>query len=214
MITYQEQEILAGLIDTHPEISRISGQILKAYELLADSYDKGCVLYVAGNGGSAADSEHIVGELMKTFKKPRPVDDEFKSNLHRMFPNEAEDLCSGLSGGLGAFSLPSFVALSSAMINDVDSAYVYAQPLYSAGKMNDSFIGISTSGNSRNIVNAAVTAKAKNMHVIGLSGASDNRLDEICDVVIHAPSTETYRVQEYHLPIYHALCAMLEERYW
>jgi len=208
------EDIFDELFERYPCLWACEEQIRKTFDLLSDVFDNHGKLYIAGNGGSASDSEHIVGELMKPFKILRKVDEGFSNSLRKLFPGDGDIIADNLTGGLGAISLPSFVSLSSAIINDMDAAFVYAQPLSVLGLSGDAFLGISTSGNSLNVTYAAMTARAKGMYSIGLSGESTCKLDEICDVVIHAPARETYQVQELHLPIYHAICAMLEARYW
>ena len=170
-------------------------------ELLINTYRNGGKILVCGNGGSAADSEHIVGELMKGFVSKRPVTDA-------RIPAQ---LRQRLQGALQAISLPSQCAVLSAFINDVDPQMMYAQLVYGYGKPQDLLIGLSTSGNSQNVVNATMVAKAIGMKVISLTGAKFSKLQELSDVTIRVPETETFMVQEYHLPVYHYLCAGVEQ---
>ena len=208
------ETLLQNLMQRYPVLKVCEDQILEAYKMLIRVYESGHILYVAGNGGSAADSDHIVGELMKSFMAKRTVDENLSTMLCTLYPEEGKGLCHMLEGGLPAISLPSLTALSTAISNDVAGNMIYAQMINSIGKAGDIFWGISTSGNSANIVNAAMVAKAKGLCSLGMTGSRACKLDEICDVIIHVPETDTYKVQELHLPIYHALCAMLESYFF
>ena len=168
---------------------------------------------MCGNGGSAADSEHIVGELMKKFKKPREIESVIAKKL-ATFGTEGEKLAGVLEGALPAISLTSHIALSTAFANDKEPTAAFAQQVYGLGVCGDVLICISTSGNSENCYLAAITAKAKWIKVISLTGKTEGKLSSVSDVTVFAPETETYKVQEFHLPIYHALCAMLEEEFF
>ena len=185
----------------------------RAFEIAAESYRSGKKLLVCGNGGSAADSEHIVGELMKSFKKKRAIDGEVKTRLLAL-GEDGEKLAASLEGTLRAVSLASHPALSTAFNNDKDPAVTFAQQLYGYADDGDVLVAISTSGSSRNCVLAAVTAKAKGVKTIALTGKNPGRLSALADVAILVPETETYKVQELHLPVYHCLCAMLEEEFF
>ena len=198
----------------YPVLEPVKGDILKAYEIMRDCYEKGGKLMIAGNGGSCSDSEHIVGELMKGFVKRRPVSAELAQALKAADPQMGEKLAENLQGGLPAIALTNHAALSSAFANDVDGMLSYAQQVNGYGKAGDVFLGISTSGNAENVMYAAVTAKAKGMKVIGLTGKTGGKLAKIADVAIIVPEQETYKIQELHLPIYHALCLMLEDRFY
>ena len=202
------------LIERYPKLEVCREDIIKAYLLLEESYDNGGKLLIAGNGGSAADSEHIVGELMKGFKMPRHLKDDFKERLIKENEELGRVLADNLQGALPTIALVGHPALSTAYMNDCEPLLCFAQQLNGFGKENDVFLGISTSGNSKNILYAAITAKAKGMKVIGLTGEKDSKLSEIADICIKAPSCETYMVQEYHLPIYHCLSLMLEDNYF
>ena len=171
-------------------------------------------LLIAGNGGSAADSEHIAGELMKRFKTPRPVTDEFAEKLRTIDPFRGEDLAKNLERSLMAIPLVAHEALSTAYINDVDGLGVFAQQLFGFGRPGDVFLGISTSGNSRNVMSATVVARALGIKIVGLTGANGGELAEVADVVVKVPETETYMIQELHLPVYHCWCLMLEDRFF
>ena len=202
------------LIDRYPELGKCRESITEAYLLLEECYSKGGKLMIAGNGGSAADSEHIAGELMKRFKMPRPVCPEFAEKLKDVDPEIGGALAVRLERALPAIPLVAHEALTTAYINDVDGYSVFAQQLFGYGKEGDVFLGISTSGNSRNVMNAAVTARAMNIKVIGLTGSKGGSLAGISDVVIRVPEDETYMIQELHLPVYHCLCMMLEQRFF
>ncbi len=198
---------LSYLLERCPELSPIRGEIEAAYFLLRDSLAGGGKLLLCGNGGSAADADHWAGELLKGFKSLRPLKDPLRSRL-------PETLASGLQGGLAAIPLPSFTALISAFANDVDASLAYAQLVVALGKPGDVLVGISTSGNSKSVCAAAETAKAMGLRVLGLTGSGGGRLAPLCDVALRAPSDETFRIQEFHLPIYHALCLMLEDQFF
>lgn len=203
--------ILDQLVERCPALAPLHTNIFEAFQTICKSYNNGGVLYVCGNGGSAADSEHIVGELMKSFKKKRPVDTKLKESLVQMFGENGRVLGDTLEGGLPAVSLCSHVSLKSAVVNDTDPANIYAQQLFSLGRGGDCLIAISTSGNAENCMRAAMVAKLAGIHVIALTGEKGGRLKDIADVTVNVPARETYLVQELHLPVYHCLCAMLEE---
>lgn len=202
------------LIARYPMLEGCEDSIIRAYFLLEESYSKGNKLLVAGNGGSAADSEHIVGELMKGFKLPRKLDAEISQRLIDESEELGKTLVENLQGALPAIALDGHPALSTAYMNDCEPLLCFAQQVNGYGVEGDVFLGISTSGNSKNILYAAVTAHAKGMKVIGLTGAKDSKLETLSDVCIKAPQTETYMIQELHLPIYHCLCLMLEDRFF
>ena len=202
------------LIARYPMLEGCEDSIIRAYFLLEESYSNGNKLLVAGNGGSAADSEHIVGELMKGFKLPRKLDAEISQKLIDESEDLGKTLVENLQGALPAIALDGHPALSTAYMNDCEPLLCFAQQINGYGTEGDVFLGISTSGNSKNILYAAVTAHAKGMKVIGLTGAKDSKLETLSDVCIKAPQTETYMIQELHLPIYHCLCLMLEDRFF
>lgn len=202
------------LIKRYPILECICAEIKEAYLLMEMCYKAGGKLLIAGNGGSAADSEHMVGELMKSFRCPRPIKKELADRLRYVDEKRGERLAKNLEGSLMAIPLVAHEALTTAYINDVDATGIFAQQLLGYGKSGDIFIGISTSGNSENILNAAVVAKASNIKVIGLTGAGGGELGQLADVIVKVPERETYKVQELHLPIYHCWCLMLEERFF
>lgn len=193
------------LISRYPVLEECKADIIGAYMLLKECYENDKKLLIAGNGGSAADSEHIAGELMKRFKILRRVPDEFAKKMKEIDSERGAKLAENLERGLMAIPLVAHEALTTAYINDVDGLGVFAQQLYGFGRPGDVFLGISTSGNSKNVMNATVVARALGMKVIGLTGASGGELATASDVVIKVPETETYMVQELHLPVYHCL---------
>lgn len=207
-------EQLELLIRRYPVLEPIKSEINQAYRILEECYARGGKLLVAGNGGSCADSEHIVGELMKGFCKKRPVSEAFAEELKTIDQERGEVLAGKLQGALPAIALTGHPGLSTAFLNDVDGEQIYAQQVYGYGNPGDVLLGISTSGNAENVLYAAVVAKAKGMKVIGLTGKDGGKLKEAADAAIVVPSEETYQIQELHLPIYHTLCLMLEERFF
>ena len=202
------------LIDRYPKLIVCREDIIKAYELLDTAYSNGRKLLVSGNGGSASDSEHIVGELMKEFKLKRQVFSEQAEALKKVDAELGQTLAEHLQGALPAISLTGHSSLTTAFMNDAMPELVFAQQVNGYGKPGDVYLGISTSGNSKNVLYAAVNAKAKGLKVIGLTGAKENKLMKYADVCIRVPETETYKIQELHLPVYHCLCLMLEDRFF
>ena len=205
--------MLDELIKRYPILERVREDIDVVYGILERCYENGGKLLIAGNGGRAADAEHIVGELMKGFVKRRPVTEEMKEALEKADPVRGKELSEKLQGGLPAIALVDHAALSTAFANDVDGMLSYAQQVNGYGKPGDVFLGISTSGNAENVMYAAVTAKAKGMKVVGLTGKDGGKLAGIADAAVIVPEMETYKIQELHLPVYHALCLMLEHRF-
>lgn len=202
------------LVERYPSLESAKNDIVAAYLLLEESYENGGKLLVAGNGGSAADAEHIVGELMKGFKLPRKPEVDFAEKLVEENQELGSVLAENLQGALPAIALDGHPALSTAYMNDCEPLLCFAQQVNGYGKSGDVFLGISTSGNSKNVLYAATTAHAKGMKVIGLTGAKDSKLKDMSDVCIKVPQTETYMIQELHLPIYHCLCLMLEDKFF
>ena len=203
-------ESLQELIARYPALQSCECEIERGARMLIDTFEKGGRLYLCGNGGSAADADHIVGELMKGFLKRRPLSAEQKA----AFSEEDTHLAAGLMGGLPAISLHSQSSLLTAFMNDEDPSLVFAQALYSLGREGDVLLAISTSGNSANIVNTAKVARALGMRVLTLTGENFCRLDPLSDVIVHVEDTETYRIQELHLPVYHWLCAAVEDHFF
>lgn len=207
-------DILEELIGRLPELTACRDAILLAYDALVACYSNGGKLLVCGNGGSSADSEHIVGELMKGFKLKRPVSRSDAEKLRVSYPQDGAYLAANLQRALPALSLTSHTALASAFANDISPQMVFAQQVFGLGRAGDVLMGISTSGNADNVVNAVKVAKTMGLKTIGLTGGGGGKLAMLCDVSVIVPANETYRVQEYHLPIYHALCAMLENEFF
>ncbi len=209
-----EQDYLEELMRRYPVLLPVRDQIEEAYEILKTCFASGNKLLVAGNGGSAADSEHIVGELMKSFKKPRPLPRELKERLKAVEPDCGVMLGERLENGLCAMALTGHPGLATAVLNDIEGRLIYAQQVNGCGARGDVFLGISTSGNAWNVYYACVTARARGMKVIGLTGKDGGRLKTAADVAIVVPAQETYQIQELHLPVYHTLCLMLEEYFF
>ncbi len=214
MLEKRIQKHIDLLVQRYPVLNSCVEDIEKAYLILEECYINDGKLLIAGNGGSAADSEHIAGELMKRFKIPRPVTSEFADKLKAIDPIRGENLAQNLERGLMAIPLVAHEALSTAYINDVDGLGVFAQQLFGFGRLGDVFLGISTSGNSKNVISATVVARALGIKVIGLTGTKGGELAEVADVAIKVPETETYMIQELHLPVYHTLCLMLEDKFF
>ena len=214
MLATKIQKHIDTLMERYPQLEVCKRDIVKAYEILEECYSHDHKLLIAGNGGSAADSEHIAGELMKRFETPRPCPPEFAEKLKLIDAVRGESLAKNLERGLMAIPLVAHEALTTAYINDVDGLGVFAQQLYGFGRSGDVFLGISTSGNSKNVISATVVARALGIKIIGLTGANGGELSSVADVAIKVPETKTYKVQELHLPVYHSLCLMLEERFF
>ena len=207
-------DCLQALIRRYPKLDCVKNEINTAFELMAASYKSGGKLLVAGNGGSASDAEHIAGELMKTFIKKRALPFSFVSDISKVDSEIADYLIPRLQPGLPAIALSGHASLNTACINDIDGNITFAQQVYGYGKEDDIFLGISTSGNSKNVLYACAVAKAKKMKIIGLTGRDGGRLKQYTDICICVPETETYKIQELHLPVYHAICMMLEEYFF
>lgn len=214
MLEANIQKHIDLLVQRYPVLDICKEDIEKAYRILEECYTHDGKLLIAGNGGSAADSEHIAGELMKRFKTPRPVPADFAKKLQEVDSVRGPELAKNLERGLMAIPLVAHEALTTAYINDVDGLGVFAQQLYGFGRPGDVFLGISTSGNSKNIMSATVVARALGLKVIGLTGEIGGELASVADVAIRVPETETFMIQELHLPVYHCLCLMLEGRFF
>lgn len=202
------------LIERYPVLDDSREDIVKAYLALEESYLHGGKLLIAGNGGSSADANHIVGELMKGFCLPRKMSEEFADKLKAVDEERGAVLADKLQGALSAIALDNHNALNTAFLNDVDGALIYAQQVNGYGNAGDVFLGITTSGNAGNVMYAAVVAKAKGMKVLGLTGKTGGKLAGVADVCIRVNEAETYKVQELHLPIYHCLCLMVEQHFF
>ena len=205
---------LNHLIERYPQLSVCKEDIAQAYSIMEDTYSNGRKLLVSGNGGSASDSEHIVGELMKEFKLKRKIFHQQAVEMRKISPELGDVLADNLQGALPAISLTGHSSLATASMNDATPELIFAQQVNGYGKPGDVYLGISTSGNSRNVLYAAVTAKAKGLKVIGLTGERESQLMRYADVCIRVPEIETYKIQELHLPVYHCLCMMLEEKFF
>lgn len=202
------------LIRRYPELEIIQEDILRAYECLKSCYEQGGKVLIAGNGGSCADAEHIVGELMKGFVKKRPLSKQLQEQLIAGDEVSGEMLALGLQESLPAIALHNHPGLNTAFSNDVNGDMLYAQQVCGYGQAGDVFLGISTSGNSKNVDYAVSVAKAKGLSVIGLTGKDGGILGKKADVAIIVPEMETYKIQELHLPIYHTLCLLLEAHFF
>jgi len=203
-----EHKYFGELLQRYPSLKCNREQILSAFTMLKACYSRHGTIFIAGNGGSRADAEHISGELMKGFLKQRPISEEVREKLSRT--PEGKELSALLQEGIKAIPL-GWLSLSSAINNDTGSSMEYAQPLYVLGRSGDVLIGISTSGNAKNIINAVITAKALDIHIISMTGETGGELRSLSDVCIAVPESEVFKIQELHLPIYHAICAQLEE---
>lgn len=202
---------LDELIRRYPDLSEVRTAILQTVQEMCRSYRSGGKILVCGNGGSAADSEHIVGELMKGFVLRREMPESDVERLQKAGYTDWRELADNLQQGIPAIALTGHTSLSSAVLNDNDPFMTYAQQVYAYGKPGDVLLGLSTSGNARNVVNAIKIAKAFALFTVGFTGARPSAIDELCDVMIKVPTTETFKVQEYHLPVYHVICLMVEE---
>lgn len=207
------RKIYEELFERYPDLNCVRENVLNAFEMLKSTYKNGGYLYCAGNGGSASDCEHIVGELLKSFKKRREIDGKTAKKLLN-YGEEGEYLISKLEGALPAVSLISQTSVLTAFANDKAWDTAAAQQLYGLSKEGDCLIVLSTSGNSQNCVYSALVAKAKGLKTIAFTGINGGRLKGLCEECICVPETETYRVQELHLPVYHCLCAMLEDEFF
>ena len=207
-------DYLQQLIERYPRLESLENNINYACQTIIDSFTNGGKLLIAGKGGSAADSEHIVGELMKSFVKKRKLPESFIKRIESYDSEIANYLVSRLQPGLPAISLSSHVSLNTACINDIDGNITFSEQVYGYGKPGDVFLGISTSGNSRNILYAMATAKAKDLKTIALTGRDGGCLKTIADISIIVPEDETYKIQELHLPVYHCLCLMIEDYFF
>ena len=202
------------LIARYPALDSCCSDIVSAIDILRDVFSSGRKLLVCGNGGSAADSEHIVGELMKGFLKKRPIGDAVREQLEVIAGAEGAEIAATLQGALPAIALTSQVSLTSAVSNDTNSNMVFAQQVYGLGETGDALLGISTSGNSRNVINAFIVAKVLGLRTIALTGRSGGRLASLAEISIRVPADGVAEIQEFHLPVYHALCIDLEETFF
>lgn len=202
------------LISTYPELDTCASSIQAAFEILRTCYQSGGKVLTCGNGGSAADAEHIVGELMKGYLLKRSIPEEVRTKLRTVSPQDGDYLASHLQGALPAISLVSQTSLISAIANDTAAEMIFAQQIYGYGRNGDTLIGLSTSGNARNVINATLVARALGLHTVALTGPTGGILKPLCDVCICVPGGSTPAIQERHLPIFHVLCAMLEDEFF
>lgn len=208
------QVILDDLIKRYPALEPLKDKISDAGQSLISCYENKGKVLICGNGGSCSDSDHIVGELMKGFEHKRPVDEKFRNKLLEVGGERGQFLSEKLQVGLPAISLTAHNSLITAVANDTDANLIFAQQVVGYGNSGDILIAISSSGNSQNVLDAILVAKAKGLKVIGLTGESGGKMNGLCDVLINVPGKRTASVQEYHLPVYHALCVMVESHFF
>lgn len=206
--------VLTELVEKYPQLNKLGSEINKAFQLLVACYTSGGKLLVCGNGGSCSDSNHIVSELMKSFETKRPISNRIKTSLSKTYGERGAYLGEKLEQGLPAISLTANAALITAISNDIDPDLIFAQQIMSYGNPGDTLIGISSSGNSQNVVDALVTAKAKRMNIIGLTGETGGQMKQYCDVLINVPGQRTAFIQELQLPVYHSICMMIENYFF
>lgn len=202
------------LLKRNSKLIELKDKIEEAAKAIINSFENGGKLLACGNGGSSSDADHIVGELMKSFEMKRPVDQELKNSLIKVSSVRGEYLSDKLQQGLPAISLSAHSALTTAVANDIDADIIFAQQVTGYGNKGDILIGISTSGNSQNVIDALIVAKAKGLVTIGLTGESGGKMKDICDILINVPAIRTAYVQELHLPVYHTLCRVVEYHFF
>ena len=206
--------IIGSLLERYPGLNLVRNSISKAAEIITGCYSSGGKLLLCGNGGSSSDAEHVTGELMKSFEIRRPLDESLRSRLSEIGGKQGDRLGLKLEHALPAICLSSQTALVSAIANDTGNEMVFAQQLMGYGNENDVLIAISTSGNSMNVVNACITAKALNLTVIALTGDTGGMMKNYSDVLINVPESNTALVQELHLPVLHTLCRLTETHFY
>ena len=207
-------KIIKELTTRYPQLENLAGEILNAGECLIRCYNNGNKILICGNGGSCSDSDHIAGELIKGFEHKRPLPGELKNNLMQTDQERGTYLAEKLQYGLPAIALTAHTGLITAVANDIDADLIFAQQVIAYGKPGDVLMALSSSGNSQNVVDAILTAKAKGMKVIGLTGESGGKMKSLCDILINVPEKRTAFVQELHLPVYHTLCVMIENHFF
>ncbi len=208
------EERLDGMIRRYPALGSCKNEIKTAAETIIASFKTGGKILICGNGGSCSDADHMVGELMKSFEKKRPLPEDLKARLLLASPERGRHIAENLQNALPAISLCSHNSLVTAISNDMDADLVYSQQIVGYGLSDDVLFAISTSGNSRNVVDATITAKAKGMRVIGLTGQHGGEMRQFCDTAICVPANTTAEIQEYHLPVYHTICSIIENRFF
>ncbi|MBU8772043.1 D-sedoheptulose-7-phosphate isomerase [Cytobacillus oceanisediminis] len=205
---------LIDLVEKFPDLDISVKDINDCFQTLVTAFRYGKKALVCGNGGSSSDSDHIVGELMKGFKKLRPIPAEFRNKLLQDHPSEGLNLCKSLQGALPAISLTAHSSLVTAILNDLGSDMIFAQQVYGYGQKGDVLLGISTSGNSQNVINAFKVARSLGIHTIALTGNGEGELVKESDIAIKVPYNSVENIQERHLPIYHTICLMLEDHFF
>ena len=210
----RNDKLIDQVCERYPALSDLRSRISDAAEMIIGCYNKGGKLLICGNGGSSADADHLAAELMKSFESVRPLEESFKNRLYEISGIRGKYLASKLEHSLPAISLSSNTALTTAVSNDIDPSLVFAQQIIGYGNENDLLIGISTSGNSQNIVDACITARALNINVIGITGKTGGKMKQYCDVLVNVPETRTAMVQELHLPVLHTICRMIENHFY
>ena len=205
--------MMKELLERYPILASCEKDIAAARDALIACYEQGGKVLLCGNGGSCADCDHIVGELMKGFLKKRPLSAEKKAEMNAKSPVDAEIL-DALQAGLPAVSLPAITGLNSAFCNDVDPELIYAQSVLGLGKPGDVLIALSTSGNAKNVAAAVAVAKSLGMTVVGMTGVKGGKLREMASITVAVPECETFKVQELHLPVYHYICAAVEAHFF
>lgn len=206
--------VIRQMLDKHPDLAVCAGDVQRAFDLWSETYRRGGKTLICGNGGSAADTEHIVGELMKGMISTRHVPESTRSKLLEHLPEHGQYLAQNLQGALPTISLVSQTALMTALGNDVEADLLFAQQVYGYGKEGDVVVGISTSGNSANVIRALQVGRAMGLHTIGITGRDGGLMRSYCDATIRVPYDETADIQEHQLPVYHALCIMLEQTFF
>ena len=207
----KKNQILSELLNRYTKLDYLKDTILKATDAIIQTYKNGGKVLVCGNGGSCSDADHIVGELMKSFEGRRPLENSLQSKLREISPDRGKMLAERLQQGLPAISLTAHQSLITAIANDIHGDVIYAQQVVGWGNAGDILIGLSTSGNSKNVLDALIVAKAKGLTTSGLTGKTGGKMNEWCDIHINVPETRTAYVQELHLPVYHAICMMVEK---
>lgn len=210
----KKKVILDNMIGKYPALSGLRDSISEATGIIIKCYTAGGKLLICGNGGSSSDSDHITGELMKSFERKRPLDDSFKKRLSDISSSRGQFLSEKLEHALPAISLSAHTALTTAISNDISSDIIFAQQIIGYGNEKDVLIAISTSGNSRNVIDACITAQAMNIKVIGITGKTGGAMKEYCDILINVPEDMTAAVQELQLPVYHTICRIVEQHFY
>lgn len=210
----ETKALIDQLCERYPSLTTVKPAIEDACNQLIACYEQGGKILVCGNGGSCSDSDHIVGELMKSFELKRPVKSDIQEKLALLDPDRGSYLASHLQQGLPAISLTAHTALITAVANDIHADIIFAQQVIGYGRPNDVLIGISSSGNSQNVVDACLVARAMNLKVIGLTGETGGKMKGLCDILINVPGRHTAFVQELHLPVYHLLCLAIEHHFF